>query len=56
MGTNKGKDYVVGFMFNDRGSSVVLITKNRPSIQAGLLNGPGGAMTTTTSADRRKKL
>lgn len=35
-------DYVLGFLFENNGSSVVLIQKNRPEWQAGLLNGVGG--------------
>lgn len=35
------KNYVVGFMFNNRGC-VALIRKNRPEWQAGMLNGVGG--------------
>lgn len=35
------KKYVLGFLFDGAGS-VVLIKKNRPAWQAGLLNGPGG--------------
>jgi len=34
--------YVVGFVFNERRTSVVLLHKRRPAWQAGLLNGPGG--------------
>ena len=34
--------YVVGFMFDDLGERVVLISKNRPEWQAGKLNGVGG--------------
>lgn len=37
----KTKRYVVGFLFDGAGN-VVLIQKNRPQWQAGLLNGPGG--------------
>ena len=35
-------DYVVGFLFSTAQEEVVLIQKNRPSWQAGQLNGPGG--------------
>jgi 8-oxo-dGTP diphosphatase len=35
-------DYVLGFLFDDKKERVVLIEKNRPSWQAGLLNGVGG--------------
>lgn len=35
-------DYVVGFLFSTTQEDVVLIQKNRPAWQAGLLNGPGG--------------
>lgn len=34
--------YVVGFAFTEDGKSVLLMEKNRPSWQAGLLNGIGG--------------
>ena len=34
--------YVVGFAFNKVGDQVVLIKKNRPAWQSGLLNGIGG--------------
>lgn len=34
--------YVVGFMFSEDLSQVVLILKNRPKWQAGMLNGVGG--------------
>lgn len=33
---------VVGFFFDQDGGSVVLLRKQRPAWQAGLLNGPGG--------------
>lgn len=36
------KKYVLGFMFNEKFGQVVLIRKNRPEWQAGLLNGVGG--------------
>ena len=36
------KRYVVGFLFDQRGETVVLIQKNRPAWQAGKLNGVGG--------------
>jgi len=36
------KHYVVGFVFDEKMERVVLITKNRPAWQAGLLNGVGG--------------
>lgn len=35
-------EYVVGFMYADTSRGVVLIRKNRPDWQAGLLNGVGG--------------
>ncbi len=35
-------DYTVGFMFDEVRDSVVLIEKNRPDWQKGLLNGVGG--------------
>lgn len=34
--------YVLGFLFDDSGSQVVLIRKTKPKWQAGLLNGIGG--------------
>jgi 8-oxo-dGTP diphosphatase len=34
--------YVVGFAFNEDGTSVVLIKKNKPAWQAGKFNGVGG--------------
>lgn len=37
-----GREYVVGFMFNQSGRSVLLIHKKRPTWQAGKLNGVGG--------------
>lgn len=36
------KEYVLGFLFNDSGSRVALIHKNRPAHLAGLWNGLGG--------------
>ncbi|RNJ49413.1 NUDIX hydrolase [Methylocystis hirsuta] len=36
------KPYVCGFLFNDSGSHVVMIRKNRPEWQAGKINGIGG--------------
>jgi 8-oxo-dGTP diphosphatase len=39
---NKMKRYVVGFLFSPDLSKVVLIKKNRPDWQKGLLNGVGG--------------
>lgn len=36
------KHYVVGFAFSGTGTSVILITKNRPKWQEDLLNGVGG--------------
>lgn len=35
-------EWVVGFLFNDDATEVVLIRKNRPEWQAGRLNGVGG--------------
>lgn len=35
-------DYTLGFAFNKEMNRVILIKKNRPSWQAGLLNGVGG--------------
>ena len=34
--------YVLGFLFRDNCTSVVLIRKDKPRWQAGLLNGVGG--------------
>jgi 8-oxo-dGTP diphosphatase len=34
--------YVLGFQFDNRGESVVLIVKSKPDWQRGLLNGVGG--------------
>lgn len=36
------REYVVGFMFDSCGAAVLLIRKNRPTWQAGKLNGIGG--------------
>lgn len=36
------REWVVGFLFNDDASEVVLIRKRRPEWQAGKLNGVGG--------------
>lgn len=36
--------YVVGFLFNPELTKVVLIRKNKPDWQKGLLNGPGGKL------------
>lgn len=36
------ENYVVGFLFDEDYEEVVLIRKNRPDWQAGLLNGVGG--------------
>ena len=38
------KKYVVGFMFDDSMEKVVMIRKNRPDWQKGLLNGVGGGI------------
>lgn len=35
-------EYTLGFAFNEEMNRVILIKKNRPSWQAGLLNGVGG--------------
>ena len=37
-------EYAAGFMFNDNGTQVLLIKKNRPQHMAGLLNAIGGHM------------
>lgn len=44
------KPYVVGFLFNRTMSHVVLIKKNKPKWQAGLLNGVGGKVEAGESA------
>lgn len=36
------QEYVLGFMFDEAAERVLLIRKNRPSWQAGFLNGIGG--------------
>lgn len=36
------QSYVLGLAFDNEGNNVVLIKKNRPAFQAGLLNGVGG--------------
>lgn len=36
------REWVVGFLLDEEGDSVVLIRKNRPEWQAGRLNGVGG--------------
>lgn len=36
------QQYVVGFVFDHERQRVVLVRKNRPAFQAGLLNGVGG--------------
>lgn len=38
----KNVSYVIGLLFNDDCSSVILVKKNRPDILRGLLNGVGG--------------
>jgi 8-oxo-dGTP diphosphatase len=38
----KKKEYVAGFLFSDNHRQVVLIKKNKPEWQRGLLNGVGG--------------
>jgi 8-oxo-dGTP diphosphatase len=39
---NNERDYVVGFLFRNRGANVALIRKTKPAWQAGKLNGIGG--------------
>ena len=41
------KLYVVGFAFNKKGDHVVLVHKDRPEWQAGLINGVGGKVEDT---------
>jgi 8-oxo-dGTP diphosphatase len=51
------QEFVVGFLFSRCEQRVVLIEKNRPEWQAGLLNGPGGKIEpgeTTLEAIRRE--
>lgn len=43
-------EYVLGFCFNEEKTSVVLIRKNKPTWQAGLLNGVGGKIECGESA------
>ena len=43
-------NYVVGFLFKEDKSSVVLIRKDRPAWQAGKLNGVGGKIEPNESA------
>lgn len=38
------KKYVLGFIFSENLDKIVLIKKNRPESQAGLLNGIGGSV------------
>lgn len=40
-------EYVLGFMFNDAKTKVVLIEKRKPKSQAGYLNGVGGKIETS---------
>ena len=44
------KHWVVGFVFRNNRSEVVLQKKNRPSFQVGKLNGPGGKIEEGESA------
>lgn len=43
-------EYVLGFLFRDNATSVVLIRKEKPQWQAGLLNGVGGKIDAPESA------
>lgn len=45
-----GAKYVVGFMFDETESSVLLLQKNRPEWQRGLINGIGGRIEDDESA------
>lgn len=45
------KRYVVGFMLNADRTRVVLIVKNRPTWQAGRLNGVGGKIEPSDASD-----
>jgi hypothetical protein len=44
-------DYVLGFQFDQKGSNVALILKNRPEWQAGFWNGIGGHVEPQESPD-----
>lgn len=44
-------NYVLGFVFRDNGTSVVLIRKNKPKWQEGLLNGVGGKVEDNETAE-----
>lgn len=39
-----GKQYVLGFIFNEDGTKILLIQKTKPSYQNGKLNGLGGSI------------
>jgi 8-oxo-dGTP diphosphatase len=46
------REYVVGFMFDHIGEAVLLIRKNRPTWQAGKLNGIGGRIEAGETPDQ----
>lgn len=49
------KEYVLGFLFNEERNSVILIQKEKPKWQAGLLNGVGGKIEKTDYRDDGKE-
>lgn len=49
--TVAGARYVVGFMFDETGTRVLLIRKTRPAWQAGKLNGIGGRIEDGETSD-----
>ena len=53
--TGKRKQYVLGFLFTPYGNSVLLIGKNRPESQRGLLNGIGGKVEAGETPDAAMK-
>lgn len=54
MSVNK-PNYVVGFLFSTNKKEVVLIKKNRPDWQKGLLNGIGGHIEDETPLEAMKR-
>jgi 8-oxo-dGTP diphosphatase len=49
---NTPRQYVIGFLFDDKGWHVSLILKARPAWQAGYLNGIGGKIEPTDASPR----
>jgi 8-oxo-dGTP diphosphatase len=45
------QEWVVGFLFDESSERVVLVRKNRPAWQAGLLNGVGGKVEAVESPE-----